>query len=178
MFIDKTETFILNIGGLNKRKNRKQLLKLCRQIKFCSSISYSFSKYNQIYALEITLPKQQLPFLLSYLSFNNYTLYQVIKSSNIVSLIDSEQLPKASKRFEIYIDGLSDAFIKDKIIDIINMLATSESIVYTLSKSTINVNCSVTTFAKLIFHLATKNVDILKAEYCPKLANIRKERIS
>ena len=39
MFIDKTETFILNIGGLSKRKNRKQLLKLCRQINFCSALN-------------------------------------------------------------------------------------------------------------------------------------------
>lgn len=178
MFIDKTETFILNIGGLNKRKNRKRLLKICRQISFCNSINYSISKHKHTHALEITLPKQQLPFLLSYLSFNNYTIYQVIKSSKVVSLIDSEQVPKASKRFEIYIDGLSDAFIKDKIIDIMNMVSTSESIAYTLSKNTINVNCTVTTFAKLIFQLATKNVDILQAVYCPKIANIHKERIS
>ncbi|AVQ35441.1 hypothetical protein [Staphylococcus kloosii] len=178
MFIDKTETFILNIGGLSKRKNRKQLLKLCRQINFCSALNYTIAKYKHIYALEITLPKQQLPFLLSFLSFNNYTIYQVVKSSKASTLIDSDQLPKASKRFEIYIDGLSDAFIKDKIIDIMNMLTTSESIAYTMSRNTLNVNCSVATFAQLIYQLATKNIDILNAVYCPKVTSTRKERIS
>ena len=64
--LDKTETFVLNIGGLNKRKTRKDLAKVCKQIKFCNSFKFSIYKEKHLYALKINLPKQQLPYVISF----------------------------------------------------------------------------------------------------------------
>lgn len=50
MFLDKTETFVLNIGGLNKRKTRKDLAKVCKQIKFCNSFKFSIYKEKHLYS--------------------------------------------------------------------------------------------------------------------------------
>lgn len=44
MFLDKTETFVLNISGLNKRHIRKNLLKLLKQVHFCESFKFTIFK--------------------------------------------------------------------------------------------------------------------------------------
>ena len=44
MFLDKTETFVLNISGLNKRHIRKNLLKLLKQVHFCKSFKFTIFK--------------------------------------------------------------------------------------------------------------------------------------
>ncbi|RIL22921.1 hypothetical protein BUY99_05760, partial [Staphylococcus gallinarum] len=92
MFLDKTETFVLNIGGLNKRKTRKDLAKVCKQIKFCNSFKFSIYKEKHLYALKINLPKQQLPYVISFLSFHNFEIYQILESSYSDKLIDYDRL--------------------------------------------------------------------------------------
>ena len=178
MFIDKTETYILNIGELTKRKQRNKLLKLLRQITFCKSIQHSIKKNNSIYTVEIILPKQQLPYVITYLSLHNYTIFQILTSSELDTLFDSTQLPLSSKRFELQIDGLNDAFIKDKVIDIINVLDNTEALSYTFTKNRINLHCSADTFSKIIYYIAIRNVDILKALYFPRVAHKMNSHIS
>ena len=69
MWIDKFETYILNIVGLQSRSTKRQLMKICRNVQFCESFQYNIIKYNNTPALEISLPKQQLPYFISFLSF-------------------------------------------------------------------------------------------------------------
>ena len=45
-------------------------------------------------------------------------------------LLDSEQLYQSIKRFDLAIDGLQDAFIKDKVIDIMNMFVNHQCELY------------------------------------------------
>ncbi|MCG7338213.1 hypothetical protein MHZ36_02815 [Staphylococcus sp. ACRSN] len=163
MFLDKTETFVLNIGGLNKRKTRKNLAKVCKQINFCNSFKFSIFRDKHLFGLKINLPKQQLPYVISFLSFHKFDIYQILEASVSEQLIDSERLLLASKRFVLTIDGLRDAFIKDKIIDIINLINNTEDISYTFNKNKVNVNCSAAVFSRLINEIATHNIDILCA---------------
>ncbi|MCY1037853.1 hypothetical protein OWI77_03325 [Staphylococcus nepalensis] len=176
MFLDKTETFVLNISGLNKRAIRKKLIRLCKQIHFCESFKFAIFKKNNLFALEVNLSKQQLPYLVSFLSFHNYLIYQILESNHSHELIDLDHLLLSSKRFELAVDGLHDAFIKDKVIDIMNLINQKETIVYTFNRNTINVSCSPTVFAKLIHAIATHNIDIYSATYQPRL--MHKTRIS
>ncbi|RIN34505.1 hypothetical protein BU065_07740, partial [Staphylococcus succinus] len=94
----------------------------------------------------------------------------------IEELLDSTHLLSSSKRFELSIDGLRDAFIKDKMIDIMNLINNTEQVMYTFNRDKINVSCSPATFAKLIYQIATHNIDIHGAIYQPRL--ITKARIS
>lgn len=176
MFLDRTETFVLNIGGLNQRATRKQLTKLCNQINFCDTFKFTIFKEKNLYALKINLPKQQLPYIISFLSFHNYTIYQILENHYIEELLDSTHLLSSSKRFELSVDGLRDAFIKDKMIDIMNLINNTEQVMYTFNRDKINVSCSPATFAKLIYQIATHNIDIHGAIYQPRL--ITKARIS
>lgn len=72
MLIDKFETYIINIADLKSRSSRKSLTKLCKQLKFCESFQYQIFKQQGMYALEVSLPKQQLPYFISFLSFHNF----------------------------------------------------------------------------------------------------------
>ncbi|MEB7660793.1 hypothetical protein NGB28_11575 [Staphylococcus xylosus] len=176
MFLDKTETFVLNIGGLNNRATRKNLTKLCKQIQFCNSFKFTIFKQNNLYALEINLPKQQLPYMISFLSFHNYSIYQILQDTDTNDLLDLDHLLLSSRRFELVVDGLRDAFIKDKVIDILNLINQTEYITYTFNRNKINVSTSPSVFAKLIYIMATHNIDILGAVYQPRWMN--KARIS
>ncbi|RIM78754.1 hypothetical protein BU121_06220 [Staphylococcus xylosus] len=176
MFLDKTETFVLNIGGLNNRATRKNLTKLCKQIQFCYSFKFTIFKQNNLYALEINLPKQQLPYMISFLSFHNYSIYQILQGTDTNDLLDLDHLLLSSRRFELVVDGLRDAFIKDKVIDILNLINQTEYITYTFNRNKINVSTSPSVFAKLIYIMATHNIDILGAVYQPRWMN--KARIS
>ncbi|PNZ90246.1 hypothetical protein I6I28_03645 [Staphylococcus pettenkoferi] len=170
MFLDKTETFVLNLDGLHKRSVRKRLTKLCRQIQFCDPFQFNIMKDNQQYALEINIPKRQLPYVVSFLSFHNYAIYQIVTASEGVELLDSNHIMHSSKRFELNVDGMHDAFVKDKIIDIMTMLDNNEHITYTFTKHRIDVCCTPEVFSKLIYQLATHHVDVLSATYCPRVA--------
>ncbi len=176
MFLDRTETFVLNIGGLNKRATRKNLTKLCKQIYFCNSFKFSIFKENNLHALKVNLPKYQLPYIISFLSFHNYLIYQILEINHSEKLLDFDHLLLSSKRFELTIDGLYDAFVKDKVIDILNLINQTEHIMYTFNRDKINVSCSPKVFAKLIQMIATHNIDVLGAIYQPRLMN--KARIS
>lgn len=176
MFLDKTETFVLNIEGLGKRVTRKHLTKLLKQIHFCNSFKFTIFKKNNLYALEINLPKQQLPYLISFLSFHNYAIYQILESAHSDELLALDHLLLSSKRFELVVDGLHDAFIKDKVIDIMNLINQTDYISYTFNRNKINVSCSPSIFAKFIYLVATHNIDVLGAVYQPRL--MHKVRIS
>ena len=88
-----------------------------------------------MFALEVSLPKLQLPYLISFLSFHNYAIYQILLPNRVNELLDSEQLYQSIKRFDLAIDGLQDAFIKDKVIDIMNMFANHHNVNYTLNNN-------------------------------------------
>src|SRR5699024_6450582 len=133
-------------------------------------------KENNSYALEVNLPKYQLPYIISFLSFHNYLIYQILESSNSDKLLEIDHLILSSKRFELTVDGLHDAFIKDKVIDILNLINQTEHITYTFNRNRINVSCAPLVFAKLIQAIATHNIDVLGAIYQPRLMN--KARIS
>ena len=106
--------------------------------------------------------RQQLPYVITYLSLHNYTIFQILTSSELDTLFDSTQLPLSSKRFELQIDGLNDAFIKDKVIDIINVLDNTEALSYTFTKNRINLHCSADTFSKLFITLLSVILIYLK----------------
>lgn len=72
MLLDKFETYIINIVGLKSRSTRKHLIKVCKDVKFCDSFQYSIIKHDDIPVLEVSLPKQQLPYFISFLSFTNF----------------------------------------------------------------------------------------------------------
>ena len=71
MLLDKFETYIINIVGLKSRSTRKHLIKVCKDVKFCDSFQYSIIKHDDIPVLEVSLPKQQLPYFI-FLSFTNF----------------------------------------------------------------------------------------------------------
>ena len=176
MLIDKFETYIINVAGLKSRSTRKKLIHLCKEITFCESFQYSIIKQNDVFALEVSLPKLQLPYLISFLSFHNYAIYQILLPSRVNELLDSEQLYQSIKRFDLAIDGLQDAFIKDKVIDIMNMFQNHTDITYTLNKSHAHIICTPEIFAKLLHTIATRNIDILSANY--RSSSMSKARIS
>ena len=45
MLIDKFETYIINIAGLNDRTTRKKLSKLCKSVQFCDALQFSCLLY-------------------------------------------------------------------------------------------------------------------------------------
>ena len=176
MLIDKFETYILNIAGLKSRSTRKQLIKICKQIRFCESIQYSITKKKGIFVLELSLPKQQLPYVISFLSFHEYLIYQILPPKHVDELLNSEKLYQSSKRFDLKIDGLQDAFIKDKVIDIMTLFSNHYAINYTLNPDCASVCCSPETFAHLLRTIATHNIDVLSASY--RSSAMHKSRIS
>ena len=62
---------------------------------------------------------------------------------------DSEHLYQSAKRFDLAIDGLQDAFIKDKVIDIMNMFANHHDVNYTLNNNCASVVCSPEIFSSI-----------------------------
>ncbi|MFH7203623.1 hypothetical protein ACGCJ4_05035, partial [Staphylococcus aureus] len=69
-----------------------------------------------------------------------------------------------------------DAFIKDKVIDIMNMFQNHTDITYTLNKYHAHIICTQEIFAKLLHTIATRNIDILSANY--RSSSMSKARIS
>lgn len=176
MLIDKFETYILNIANLNERATRKKLTKLCRNVTFCETFQFSIEKQSNQYVLEISLQKQQLPYFITFLSFHNYLIYQILTPQHTNELLDSSHLYQSVRRFDISIDGLQDAFIKDKVIDIMNLFSNRDDVSYTFNQTTAHVVCSPEIFAKILHTIATRNIDILSASY--KSSAISKSRIS
>ncbi|MCD0938687.1 hypothetical protein I5C41_05285, partial [Staphylococcus aureus] len=107
---------------------------------------------------------------------HQYSIFQVLSPKKINELLDSDNLYQSAKRFDINIDGLQDAFIKDKVIDIMNMFQNHTDITYTLNKSHAHIICTPEIFAKLLHTIATRNIDILSANY--RSSSMSKARIS
>ncbi len=90
--------------------------------------------------------------MISFLSFHNYSIYQILQGTDTNDLLDLDHLLLSSRRFELVVDGLRDAFIKDKVIDILNLINQTEYITYTFNRNKINVSTSPSVFAKLIYN--------------------------
>ena len=75
--------------------------------------------------------------------------------------MDSGQHYSSSKRFNLCIDGLQDAFIKDKVIDIMTYFSNQYDLTYTLNNNYASVCCKPEIFSKLIQFIACRNIDIL-----------------
>ena len=148
MLLDKFETYIINVVGVKSRSTRKHLI-----------------KHDDIPVLEVSLPKQQLPYFISFLSFYQFSIYQILSPKRLNTLLDTEQTYQASKRFDLAIDGLQDAFIKDKVIDIMTYFSNNYEIKYTLNNNCASVCCAPETFSKLLQTIACRNIDILSASY-------------
>ncbi len=66
----------------------KKLSKLCKSVQFCDALQFSINKQFNQYVLEISLPKQQLPYFISFLSFHQYSIFQVLSPKKINELLD------------------------------------------------------------------------------------------
>ena len=100
-----------------------------------SHFNFRFSNKITCLHLRSVYLQQQLPYLISFLSFHNYSIYQILSPKHFDELLDSEHLYQSAKRFDLAIDGLQDAFIKDKVIDIMNMFANHHDVNYTLNNT-------------------------------------------
>ena len=73
MWIDKFETYILNIVGLQSRSTKRQLMKICRNVQFCESFQYNIIKYNNT-PLEIACLNNNYPISLVFKFLSNFYL--------------------------------------------------------------------------------------------------------
>ena len=133
---------------------------------------FNFANHFNTTLLNITILQ---PLKLAYLN-NNYpislvfkfyqiSIYQILSSRNTHILLDSGQHYSSSKRFNLCIDGLQDAFIKDKVIDIMTYFSNQYDLTYTLNNNYASVCCKPEIFSKLIQFIACRNIDILSATY-------------
>ena len=104
---------------------------------------------------------------------NNYPISLVLSFTKFLFQILLEihtsywilgQYYSSSKRFNC-IDGLQDAFIKDKVIDIMTYFSNQYDLTYTLNNNYASVCCKPEIFSKLIQFIACRNIDILSATY-------------
>lgn len=162
MIIDKIETFILNIDQMTSRFARRKLLKLLNGMNLHATIQIEWLKHQQNHLLKIHLPKQALPYLISFLSFHHYRIYQIVPFQLLDAIKPLHQRPHEEHRFEMMIDGLDDPFIKDKVIDILNGFQ-SERIIYSFAKDILKVTTTAEVMSALVGTLATRNIDIYHA---------------
>lgn len=175
MIIDKIETFILNIDQMTRRHARRKLLKLIKTFNFSDTIQTEWMKHQQSYLLKVHLPKQALPYLISFMSFHQYRIYQIVPFQLLDTVQPIHERPYEEHRFELMIDGLNDPFIKDKVIDILNGFQ-NERIVYHFANEVLKITTTSDIICGLINALATRNVDIYHANLPAK--NYRQLRIS
>ncbi|WP_340296909.1 hypothetical protein [Staphylococcus coagulans] len=162
MIIDKLETFILNIDQMNHRMARRKLLKLLRQVNLQVVIHAEWAKHQQKHMLKIQIPKRALPYVISFISFHHYRIYQIVPLSLLESMEPLQIRPREENRFEIQIDGLNDLFIKDKVIDILNVFQ-NKRIHYSFAKDKLKVTTTPEVLCQLIATLATRHIDICQA---------------
>ena len=160
MLLDKFETYIINIVGLKSRSTRKHLIKVCKDVKFCDSFQYSIIKHDDIPVLKLAYLSNNFHISLVF-KFYQFSIYQILSPKRLNTLLDTEQTYQASKRFDLAIDGLQDAFIKDKVIDIMTYFSNNYEIKYTLNNNCASVCCAPETFSKLLQTIACRNIDIL-----------------
>ncbi|QLK86683.1 hypothetical protein [Staphylococcus sp. 17KM0847] len=168
MIIDKLESYTLNIHQLDRRSTRRQLEKLLSHTTFQTPFQFRISKTNQHYLLRVQLPKQALPYLVSFISFHNYSIYQLVLSQHEHVIEPLQHISDSEKHYEIFIDGLTDPFIKDKVIDVLTGFQ-SEGIAYNFSRNLLKVTTTPLVMMSLIQTLATRHVDIYYASL-PKRA--------
>lgn len=178
MFLDKYETFIINIGNLSTWLKRRHLLNACKQLQSSQAVQAEFMKIRQQLVLKVHIPKCNLPYFISFLSFHNYPIYQVLPLSQKEFIFQTDSNIEAMMHFKLKIDGLQDVFIKDKIIDIMQYMSHQEDINYILTSQYIDISCTPQVISKLIHALATKNIDVLGANYRPKVSQYKHSTIS
>ncbi|EKU48999.1 hypothetical protein [Staphylococcus massiliensis] len=165
MMIDKYDTFLINIKGLHSRRTRFRLNKTLKMMHLIHQPQFSLNKYQSHTVLEVQIPKQQLPYLISYLSFHNYEIFQILREKDHKGLINPDHTFKSPKRFEIGILGIQDAYIKDKAIDILNYFQHHHDLQYLINERTISVQCQTDIYVSLIQTLATQHLDINQANF-------------
>lgn len=178
MFIDKYDTFIINIGHLSTWLKRRQLMKACRQLQNSHAVQAEFTKIKQHPVLKVRIPKCNLPYFISFLSYHNYPIYQILPYAEKDFIYQFAPNIQATMHFKLKVDGLSDMFIKDKIIDIMQYFKHQEGVNYVLTPHHIDVSCTPHVIAKLIHALATQNIDVLGANYKPRVAQHKHSTIS
>lgn len=171
MFIDKYDTYLINIGNLSTWLKRRQLLKICRQLSSSHAVQVEFSKVKQQSVLKVRIPKCNLPYFISFLSFHHYPIYQILPIADKEFIFQTAPNIQSMMHFKLKVDGLQDLFIKDKIIDIMQYLTHQENINYVLTKHYIDISCTPHVISKLIHALATKNIDVLGANFRPRIAH-------
>lgn len=178
MFIDKYDTFIINIGHLSTWLKRRQLMKACRQLQNSHAVQAEFTKIKQHPVLKVRIPKCNLPYFISFLSYHNYSIYQILPYAEKDFIYQFAPNIQATMHFKLKVDGLSDMFIKDKIIDIMQYFKHQEGVNYVLTPHHIDISCTPHVIAKLIHALATQNIDVLGANYKPRVAQHKHSTIS
>ncbi|MCO4331045.1 hypothetical protein [Staphylococcus hyicus] len=176
MLIDKLESYTIHIAELNRRKNRTQLSRLLQHVNLPSSLKYEFTKVQKTYLLRVHIQKLALPYLLSFLGFHYYTVYQVIRTKFEHELIPFDQLALTERRFEFYIDGLTDPFIKDKVIDVLHH-GTKLQLKYTVRKNILTLTCTLEEAGTTLSLLSRHHIDIYQA-YAPLQPHAHIIRIS
>ncbi|PTH58759.1 hypothetical protein [Staphylococcus agnetis] len=176
MLIDKLESYTLHISELNRRKHRAQLSQLLKHVNLPSPLQHEFIKTQKTYVLRVHIQKQTLPYLLSFLGFHHYVIYQVIRSKFEQELIPFDQLSLTERRFEFYIDGLTDPFIKDKVIDILHH-GTTLQLKYTIRKNILTLTSTLEEAGTMLSLLACHHIDIYQA-YAPSHPQSHITRIS
>lgn len=176
MLIDKLEFYSIQIAELQRRKIRHQLSQLLKNVNFPSPIHHEFYKNQNAYLLRVHMQKQALPYLLSFLSFHHYTIYQVIRTKSEAELLPIEQLKNIERRYDYYIDGLTDPFIKDKVIEVLHQ-APQFQLKYTIRKNLLTLTSTVEEASNILSLLARHHIDICQV-YSPSQPQAHMIRIS
>ena len=176
MLIDKLEDYSIQIAELNRRKMRRQINQLLKHVNLPSPLKYEFYKSQKSYILRIRIQKQTLPYLLSFLSFHHITIYQVIRTKFESELYTIEQLIHIKRRFDFYIDGLTDPFIKDKVIEVLHQ-GSKLQMNYTLRKNVFSLTSTLEEVGSILSLLCRHHIDIYQA-YAPSQPQAHMTRIS
>lgn len=176
MLIDKLEDYSIQIAKLNRRKIRRQIEHLLKNVNLPSPLQHEFYKSQKAYILRVHIQKQALPYLLSFLSFHRITIYQVIRTKFENELFAIDQLAHIERRFDFYIDGLTDPFIKDKVIEVLHQ-GTKLQMKYTLRKNVLSLTSTLEDVGAILSLLSRHHIDIYQA-YAPSQPQAHITRIS
>ncbi|KIX91154.1 hypothetical protein TP70_04220 [Staphylococcus microti] len=162
MIIDKLESYTFNIDQLAQRSVRRHLKKLLTTVTFQTDFQFHIVKLNDAYFLRVQLPKQALPYFVSLLSFHNFSIYQLVLTEDAHTLTPMQHVSPNEQHYELVIDGLTDPFIKDKVIDVLSSFQ-GDRILYNFSHHRLKVTATPTVMMALIRTLATRHIDIYYA---------------
>ncbi|MGV3041821.1 hypothetical protein ACEE08_02610 [Staphylococcus rostri] len=162
MIIDKLESYTFNIDQLDRRAVRRQLKKLLTTVSFQTPFQFNIVKVKDCYCLRVQLPKQALPYFVSLISFHNFSIYQLVLTRDVHTITPLQQVSTHEQHYELVIDGLTDPFIKDKVIDVLSSFQ-SERMMYNFSRHRLKVTTTPKVMMALIRTLATRHIDIYYA---------------